>query len=312
MRATLAIVLLFAPALVAPLAAAQSLPTTPCGPLEPSIVAPAGGVAPGGQGSVTVNVVNKGNNPTPAVIVVSVVAGTDHWSVVGETQKNASVAAGATAKLVFTLAADSSATQKATFNVAVSGTCAPPGNLACPGNACDAPSANTSGVIPLAAAGGVQVPSFLKDLNVPIEYIIVGALALAALLALPFLLRARSGGLRAACPEPLKLLRPGRGASFPLELRNTAAGEMTARFELSRVPEGWAAFLPVPDVQLAPKEARSLWLMVRAPPTARTGDKTDIEIRVFDAAQADAEGTKLRVRAEVDEHAPEPDRAPPA
>jgi len=102
------------------------------------------------------------------------------------------------------------------------------------------------------------------------------------------------------CPEPLKFVRPGRGASFPIEVKNGADEPARLALAVAAVPEGWSAFLPLPEIQLAPKETRSLWLMVRAPETAKPGEAVDVELTATDAA--DPRRTKrVRVRAEVSE-----------
>jgi uncharacterized membrane protein len=92
-------------------------------------------------------------------------------------------------------------------------------------------------------------------------------------------------------------VRAGRGASFPIQVRNASPQNVKYELAVGPVPQGWSAFLPLPDVQLAPREARGLWLMVRSPPDAQNGDAAEVEVSASDPATGAT--TNLRVRAEV-------------
>lgn len=279
----------------APLVGAQ-LPTAPqaCGPISiPNAPGVPPEIGPGGQATVIVEVVNDG--PIEADVEVTALTSSAGWSV-ASTPPPAGIAAGATGRFEFVIAAGEGATDDATVSFSASGTCqtALP---TCPGNTCNAGSDNTAVEIPFAPDEGFQIPG-LSDLDIRVEYLIAGIVLVGLATAIPFAMRKRKGGIVADCPEPLKMVRAGRGTSFPIEIRNGSKDAATAAFEVGPVPEGWSAFMPLPEVQLASREARSLWLMVRSPATAAIGETVDVELRLRDPKRG-TNGTIVRVRAEV-------------
>lgn len=292
---------LFLVALAAPLAAAQ-IPGVPpgCGPLEATVTVPAA-LAPGERGDVTISVENAGNFVATVTVAANVAdAG---WSLVDSADQTGDVPAGGSASFTYSVTPAEGAAETATVNFSVSGTCNPPVG-ACPQGACDAAPVNQSGTVTLRPAEGLRFPG-LENVDFPVEYLIAGIVLVGIAAAIPFLLRKKKGDVAADCPEPLKMVRPGRGTSFPIELRNPGAEPATARFEVGPLPEGWSAFMPLPEVQLAARETRNLWLMVRAPAEAATGAMADIELRLRSGADAKAPARLVRVRAEVNPSAAE-------
>lgn len=285
--------------LAAPVALAQ-LPGVPqpCADItveQPAVPSP---VAPGGETTVTLAV----TNPNQVDVLVTATANADQpgWAVAAP--EPTTVPAGSTGNFAFLVAAEESASADAIVTFSASGVCQPPQGIPCPpGDACNAGSANAQVQVPLEADGGFTFPG-LGGLSP--ELLIAGIVLIGLASVIPFAMRRKKGGVVADCPEPLKMVRAGRGTSFPIEIRNASKDAATAQFEVGPVPEGWSAFMPLPEVQLAAREARSLWLMVRSPQEAKIGDAVDVELRLRDPKRG-TNGSVVKVRAEV-QAGPEP------
>lgn len=280
-------------ALLAPSALAQTLPSmNPCGPLtipsQPTTPAP---VPSGGQATIVVEVAVGGE--LAATVTVTSEMSAPGWTLVSSPAP-ASIAAKASGQFSFIFAAGPEASGPANVHFAASGVC-DAGGVPCPSSACVPGSVNADVVIPFQADEGFRFPG-LDNLNVRPEYLIAGIILIGLATAIPFALRKKPTGILADCPEPLKMVKPGRGTSFPIELSNGSKDAAVAQFEVGAVPEGWSAFMPLPEVQLAGRESRSLWLMVRSPATASEGDVVDVELRLKDAR---GHLRIVKVRAEV-------------
>lgn len=294
---------------LAPLAAAQ-LPgaPAPCGPLTAQVAVPQA-LGPGESGDVRLTVANAGNFAAAVTVAASLPDPASGWAIVNPEDQQQTVAASGSQEFVFSVQPSEGASQTATINFTASGACSPPVG-ACPQGACDAQPVTATGQLQYRAPEGLRIPG-LDSLGFPVEYLVAGIVLIGITTAIPFLLRGKKRGISAECPEPLKLVRPGRGASFPIELRNATPQPATAHLEVGPVPEGWSAFMPLPEVQLAAREKRSLWLMVRAPPQARAGETVDIELRLRHAAgNRKGAAATVRVRAEVNPNVTEPAAAP--
>lgn len=291
MRAALLLLLV----LVAPVAYAQVPPAvTACGtisiPADPASPAPVPG---GGRADIVVDVENAGQ--LAATVTVTATTSAPGWLIVSSPAP-ATVGGQTTGSFTVTVEATPDAGGDALVLLAASGTCDSPLGGQCPPQACNAGNANAQVNVPFQPADGFQFPG-LGALNVPLEYLVAGIVLVGLATAIPLAMRRNKGGIVADCPEPLKMVKPGRGTSFPIELRNGAKEPSSAQFEVGPVPEGWSAFMPLPEVQLAGREARSLWLMVRSPANAAQGDAVDVELRLRDARGKN--GSVVKVRAEV-------------
>ena len=281
-----------------PLADAQGPNTTSCGVTVASTT-PDNAVAGGGDVSVTVTATNTGNLPVNATIAATFAASDTGWHVAPPSQ-SVTAQPGSKATALFTVTADKGAKSSASLNFATTAACSGP-NPALP---CPIPQSCTAQGNPLTVQLNAQAPSGfhipgLDALGFPIEYLVAGIVLIIVTLAIVLLLRRRTpAGAMLSCPEPLKFVKAGRGASFPIEVRNAADKPARLGLAVGAVPEGWSAFLPLPEIQLAAKETRGLWLMVRAPETAKTGDAIDVDILATDPA-APNKPKKVRVRAEV-------------
>lgn len=262
------------------------------------VVAP-DSVARGGKADVQVSV--KNNGQVPANVNISANVATLGWSIVGATSQAQDLQAGSDAKFTFSLTADATAKTSADVNIAGAATC---GNsqlpLSCPSGSCTVQLPPSTATVALQAPTGFRIPG-LENLKFPIEYLFAGIILVGLAIAVPVAIRQRKptrGGALVTCPEPLKQVRAGSGASFPLELRNPGDVATKLTLEVGSVPDGWSAFLPLPEIQLAPKETRGLWLMVRSPIDAQSGEAVDVEVSATDPARPDDPST-VRLRAEV-------------
>lgn len=286
-----------------PLVAAQ-VPGAPppCGPIAATATSSANPVAPGERADVVVVVENNGT--TGVQVTVAIIPAPPGWIVENPEDQTRTVAGGDNEAFTFTITPGASATGDFEVSFDVSGACALPApGVPCPPNACSTNAAPSSALVRLAPSQGGGIPG-LQNLNFPLEYLVAGVVLVGVAATIPFLLRKKAAGFVAECPEPLKMVRPGRGTSFPIEVRNASAEPVTAQFEIGPIPEGWTAFMPLPEVQLAGRETRSLWLMVRSPATAQEGDAADVEVRLRSAARPDVSSV-VRIRAEVNPAAAE-------
>lgn len=285
--------LVLAAALLALPAAVAQLPGVPqpCADITVDEPAVPSAVPAGGSTSVVVTVNNP--NQVPVRATVTAVADAPGWTV--SAPDPASIPAQGSADFTFTVTAGGNAVGDAVVTFSASGACESPQGVPCPGDACNAGSVNTQVQVPLEAEGGFTLPSFG---GASPELLIAGVVLIGLASIIPFAMRRKKTGVVADCPEPLKIVRPGRGTSFPIEIRNPSKAAATAQFEVGPVPEGWSAFMPLPEVQLAARESRSLWLMVRSPQEAKVGETVDVELRLRDPRRG-TDGAVVKVRAEV-------------
>lgn len=276
------------------------LPVSPCGPLEATAVPP-GPLAAGESGTLTLTIMNRGESSVRATASLNIQE--SGWQFDAEAANAVTIAPGGSQALPFQVRATDPTEADATAVLAASGVCLTPAGTDCALPQCQLQAPAVTTRVQYRAAEGLQIPG-LQDLSFPPEYLIASLVLVGLVAAIIALSRRPTRGISADCPEPLKLIRPGRGASFPIAIRNAGGESQTAQLEVGSVPEGWSAFMPLPDVQLAPRESRSIFLMVRAPEEAEDGDAVDVEVTVRPQTSS-GKSSQLRVRAEVKESASE-------
>lgn len=279
--------------LLFPVAAAQVPTPTFCGPIDVTAAAPATALAPGESGTVTITITNSGSVAIRAS--ASILLEANVWDYDADASAQ-TIPPGESRGFAFQVTPREEAIEDVRASAVGRATCQSPAGGDCPLDACQLEEA-TSFTVRFREPEGLDIP-FLRDLAIPPEYLVASLVLVGLVGGVVLLARRPTRGLAAECPEPLKLVRPGRGASFPIEVKNGAQANVTARFEVAAVPAGWSAFMPLPDVQLAPRESRNLFLMVRAPEDAIDGDAVDVEVRIRDVSEP-GKPTNLRVRAEV-------------
>lgn len=103
-------------------------------------------------------------------------------------------------------------------------------------------------------------------------WILFGVVVLGTAIAVPVYYQRSRVAIEAHCEEPERDVVAGRGTSFPIVLRNKASEAVHVALEVTDVKEGWSALTTLPDLELGPKESRTIYMMVRAPDQARSGD----------------------------------------
>ncbi|MHB8604425.1 MAG: COG1470 family protein [Thermoplasmatota archaeon] len=290
----IALVALFALLSLAPIGSAQvPAGTTDCTKIALSHLA-VSPVAPGQTVEITESIQNSGN--VDAQVSVSIRTTQGIWTADKQTA-TATVAAGQSASVKVIVTAPGKGGGDGQLGFTATGTCSAGGNTVPPPVPVQ-PTTNTATdtvVLTLAPSAGFDLSQFTN-----LSPLILVAIAATLLIVVGAILAMRRGGrgFLVECPEPAKPLKPGRGVSFPIELKNRGNSPDTARFEVGEVPAGWSAFMAVPELQLAAGESRTLYLMVRAPPAAREGAHVVVPILVRSMKHEKNE-TKVNVRADV-------------
>ncbi|MDX1610790.1 MAG: hypothetical protein R3185_00375 [Candidatus Thermoplasmatota archaeon] len=107
-----------------------------------------------------------------------------------------------------------------------------------------------------------------------------GVIVVGTAVAIPVYYRRGRANVEAFCEDPEREVVAGRGTSFPVVLRNKAGEAAHVSLDVADVKEGWSALTTLPDLELGPKESRTLYMMVRAPDTAKPGDLCVVKLHV--------------------------------
>lgn len=97
------------------------------------------------------------------------------------------------------------------------------------------------------------------------------------------LVRRKKGGFSVRSDSPVQEVLPGRGASFPIEISNESGTKRSLSLSASAVPPGWSAILPLERLELGGNESSTVWLTLKAPPTARPGEHIQASLVTTDA-----------------------------
>lgn len=148
------------------------------------------------------------------------------------------------------------------------------------------------------------------DEGLPWAWIVFGVIVAGAVVGVPLVYSQRGAKIDASVEEPEKDVVAGRGTSFPVTLKNQGKDPVPVRLEVSEVQEGWSALTTLPDLEMGPKETRTVYMMVRAPPDAKPGDLCVAKLQVKpDGGSA----TEVKTLSRVDKVASEAaDEEPPA
>lgn len=129
------------------------------------------------------------------------------------------------------------------------------------------------------STNGAQTYSFThapiedaEEGGLPWAWIVFGVIVAGAVVGVPVAYQQRGARISATVEDSEKDVIAGRGTSFPVTLKNKSNDPVPVKLEVVDVQEGWSALTTLPDLELAGKETRTVYMMVRAPPEAKPGD----------------------------------------
>ena len=126
---------------------------------------------------------------------------------------------------------------------------------------------------------------------------LLGAAGL-AIVGIVLLARKKKGRLLLMSDAPQQTVLPGRGASFPVRIENEARDPDRVRLGVGQLPQGWAAIIPLDEIDLRPNEQTQLWVTVRCPPRALPGDVVNFDLRASSLGGSQREA-RVPLRVEV-------------
>lgn len=107
----------------------------------------------------------------------------------------------------------------------------------------------------------------------PWIYAILLLMVAAVLVAVAISVSSRRSLVRLAADTHELSIAPGGRVSFPFQIEGLAKEADSVLLHVSAVQDGWAAFLPVPELTLAPGQVREMSLVVIAPKAAAEGTR---------------------------------------
>jgi uncharacterized membrane protein len=117
----------------------------------------------------------------------------------------------------------------------------------------------------------------------PWIYGILLLLVAAVLVAVAISLSSRRSLVRLSSDTRELTLPPGGRVAFPFQIEGLAKQDDAVLLQVSAVQEGWAAFLPVPEVRLAPGQIQEMTLVVIAPRNAGDGARQAVLVSATSA-----------------------------
>ena len=117
----------------------------------------------------------------------------------------------------------------------------------------------------------------------PWIYVVLLLLVAAVLVAVILTVSARRALVRLASDTRELSVAPGGKVAFPFRVEGLARDTDTVLLAVSAVQEGWAAFLPVPELVLEPGQAQELSLVIIAPRDAAQGTRQAVLVTATSA-----------------------------
>ena len=124
--------------------------------------------------------------------------------------------------------------------------------------------------------------SLLENIG-PWIYAVLLLLVAAVLVAVGISLAARRSLVRLSSETRELSVPPGGRVAFPFKVEGLAKSEDAVLLQVSAVQEGWAAFLPVPELLLDPGQSVEINLVVIAPKTASDGARQAVLVSASSA-----------------------------
>lgn len=134
-------------------------------------------------------------------------------------------------------------------------------------------------------------------------YLILLALLAAVVIATKLILDNRRVTVALHSKRREASVLPGGRVALPLEVRNIGKHDDTVVFQVSSLPDGWAAFLPVVELELQRSAAEQMHLVAIAPAGAKAGDRQEILVTAH-SAQGPRHPASLTFTVAVEGNAP--------
>lgn len=109
-------------------------------------------------------------------------------------------------------------------------------------------------------------------------WVVLLGLVAAVVLALSILASNRRVAVRLSSPEAEQPVAAGGRAAFPLRVHNITRQADTVFLRAHPLPEGWAAYLPTPQVDLEPGQQEEVSVVVIAPKEAGEGAQQAVDV----------------------------------
>jgi uncharacterized membrane protein len=154
----------------------------------------------------------------------------------------------------------------------------------------------TSGNVQTSALSSLVVPVGISTLDPPWPLVLGAFLVLAAGIAVLAVRRIRRG-VGAWVSQNDRAVAPGRSAKFTFGLENRRARPQRLHVRGVTLPPGWGLHLALELVDLEPGEEKTLWAILRAPPSARPGEVVDVPLVLEETGGRVA--AEVRLRAQV-------------
>ncbi len=142
----------------------------------------------------------------------------------------------------------------------------------------------------------------------PWIYVLLLAFLAAVLLSVRFVVASRRVTVALRSDQSEVTVFPGGRAAAPLVVQNLTKEEDTVVFQVSAVGNGWAAFLPVPELLLGPEATEELSLTVIASKDLESGATQSVLVTAT-SAQTPGRPATLSFQATVGEPEPKAKKA---
>lgn len=148
-----------------------------------------------------------------------------------------------------------------------------------------------------ASRADTPVRTLLETVGPYIWVLLLGLVA-ALVVILSLVAANRRIAVRLLAPEPERAIAPGSRTEFPLVVHNITRRDDTVVLRVPDVPEGWAAFLPTPQLDLEPGRQEPVSVVIIAPKDAQDGARQSFTVCAT-SAQAPRRPATVVLEAEI-------------
>jgi hypothetical protein len=132
----------------------------------------------------------------------------------------------------------------------------------------------------------------------PYVWVLLLAIVAALVIILSLLAANRRVAVRLSAAEPQHVVAPGSRTVFPVLVHNITRRDDSIVLRIPNVPEGWATFLPTPQIDLPGGKQEEVPVVIIAPKDAAEGTKQPFTVTAT-SAQAPRRPATVVVEAEV-------------